>query len=187
MSNVTRMDILQQSKKLYRANGLPFPPIPAELAQQVMRISEWVYGTRADVSSPYLTEAYFRELNEGVEKDYVVFGHAGHGITSYGLHFHLVWGPLALFLQHAWGNADSDPVKDAETIARDYALADQIIRAAQQAESFRLPQRLVVYHSNLRLDSRWALLTPDSGDLVWNYPGFGQALTTALDLIGRKT
>ncbi len=183
MTNATGAEAFQEAKQLYRANSLPFPPIPAELGQQVVRISEWVYGTRTDVPSPYLMEAYIRELSEGVPQDYAVFGHAGHGSMSYGLHFHLVRGPLALFLQHAWGNADSDPVQDAEYIARDYALADQIIQAVQRTGSLRLPQRLVVYHSNLRLDSRWAWLGPDSSELVWNYPGFDQALTTALDLV----
>ena len=183
MDNTTGDQALQEARRLYDANHLPFPPIPTELAQRLVRIGEWLYGTRRDLPSPYLTEKYIHELREGVDTDYVVFGHAGHGTMSYALHFYLVQGPLALFLQHSWGNADSDPARDVETIARDYALADQIIRAVPKAASLRLPQRLVVYYSNLRMESRWALWAPGSEDPVWNYTGYRQGLAVVLDMV----
>ena len=34
--------------------------------------------------------------------DYLLLGHAGHGIQSYAIHYYVVRGPLALFLQIGW-------------------------------------------------------------------------------------
>jgi hypothetical protein len=154
MNHITPSAAFQEAMQLYETNHLPIPPLPAELTQDVVKVYEWVYGTRADVRSPYWIQPYISELETGLQPDYVVFGHAGHGIVSYALHFYLVRGPLALFLQHSWGNADSNPAKDVEYIARDYLLARKIIQAMAEAKSVRLPQQLVVYHSNLRLDSQ---------------------------------
>lgn len=105
---------------------------------------------------------------------------------SYALHFYLVRGPLALFLQHSWGNADSNPVKDVEYMTRDYLLATEIIQAMAETKLWQLSQQLVVYHSNLRLDSQWAVLTPGSSEIVWHRTQFGQVLKTVLEVIKRS-
>lgn len=173
----------QEAIQLYEANGLPIPPIPTKFTQDISRVDEWVYSTRTDLPSPYLIESYLDELQTQQRPDYVVFGRAGHGLMSYGLHFYLAQGSLALFLQHGWGNADSDPTQDVESIARDYELAEQIIEAIAQAPRIRLPLQLVIYRSNLRLIDQWGLFTVGSGEFMWRNTKPGQVLKTVLDNI----
>lgn len=173
-------DAFQESFKLYKTNHLPFPPIPTEYSKNIVKISEWVFGTRTNARSPYATNFYIEELQTDKRSNYTVFGHAGHGIMSYGLHFYLVKNSLALFLQHSWGNADSDPKKDVEIIEQDYLLANQLILAVDNHPALHLPKQLVVYQSNLRSESRWALSTGGSDSLLWNRTKLGQALETVL-------
>ena len=87
ISNTDSNDILQEAKNLYKVNHLPFPSVPDIYTKDILKISEWVYGTRINARSPYATDSYIEELLTGDKTSYVVFGHAGHGIMSYGLHF----------------------------------------------------------------------------------------------------
>ena len=53
----------------------------------------------------YMFEDYISEALIGTAPDYVAFCHAGHGMNSYAINYHLVDGPLALFVQAPWGGA----------------------------------------------------------------------------------
>src|SRR5437870_3386527 len=104
MFNKPNSATLAQAKKLFTGAGLPLPPIPMELAKQLHPPKEWVFGTRFDTPSPYAMDWYVREyLENGVSEDYLIFGHDGHGLNSYAMHYYLVRGPLAIFDQLAWG------------------------------------------------------------------------------------
>jgi hypothetical protein len=95
---------LDTVKRLFSEAGLPLPPIPSNLAPQLQPLKEWVFGTRFDTPDPYDFDWYVREyLSNAIAEDYLVFGHDGHGINSYALHYYLVRGPLAVFDQLAWG------------------------------------------------------------------------------------
>lgn len=53
MNHITPSIAFQEAIQLYEANQLPIPPVPVELTQDVVKIYEWVYGTRTYVQSPY--------------------------------------------------------------------------------------------------------------------------------------
>ena len=50
-------------------------------------------------------DTYPLEAVTGPVDDYVAVSHAGHGINSYGLNYHLVFGWIAVFVQVGWGGA----------------------------------------------------------------------------------
>jgi hypothetical protein len=181
--NMTNTDAFLEVRKKYEANQLPFPPVPSELIKNVMKINDWIYSTRANAPSPYMTSIYIDELQSGDRMDYILLGHAGHGIMSYALHFYLVKGSLALFLQHSWGNADSNPEEDIESIRQDYQLAAQLIKTVENLETLKLPTQLVIYQSNLMMKSKWALSDPGDSEFQWNITKPGQVMETVLNYL----
>ena len=90
---------------------------------------------------------------------------------------------LALFLQHSWGNADSNPTKDVESIQKDYLSAEKLIQAIEANSPIKESERLVIYLSNLRLVSKWALLADGDTDILWNQAERGKVLETVLNNI----
>lgn len=68
-------------------------------------------------------ELFFTELRTTDVDDYLLMGFDGHGLASRAMHYYLVQGPLALFLQLSWGHAFED--SDAQDVKFFY-LADSI-------------------------------------------------------------
>jgi hypothetical protein len=168
---------LAEARQLFAEEGLPFPPIPEDLAPRVVKIGPWVYGTRADIPNLYRFELFVTEVESEDVPDYVVFGHAGHGFNSWAIHHYLVHGPLALLLQLAYGGAMMDNRQMAQDMARAFAVAGDLIRAAEDAVAAgrQLPGRLTVAASNF-YGSRWTWLEGKGEDrqpkgIDWNESG----------------
>ena len=85
--------------------GLQKVFIPSSLEGEMERISDWVFGTRGDARNLYEFIAFVQEAATSNVDDYLLLGQAGHGMQSYAMHYYLVEGQLALFLQMAWGGA----------------------------------------------------------------------------------
>ncbi|MDQ3770714.1 MAG: hypothetical protein M3343_01315 [Actinomycetota bacterium] len=67
------------------------------------RIDEWAYATEdIDPTKVYRFEFPREVLTSDVE-NYVSFCHAGHGVNSYSINYHLIYGPVADFMQVGWG------------------------------------------------------------------------------------
>lgn len=158
----------EQARQQFAAERLPFPPIPAELADQGRQLGPWLFGTRPGTPSLYHLD-WFVEEAAGQPADYLLFGHAGHGINSWGMHYYLVRGPLALFLQCAWGGAYMDRAASTTALAARLTLAGQLIKAAEAAclaGRLILPKRLIVVYSDF-YGARWQLTYPGDEDGVW--------------------
>jgi len=138
---------------VFSAEGLPPPPIPEEFASALRPQGPWCWATRQiDPFAMYLFEAYPVELVASGSRNYVGISHAGHGANSYGVNYHLVRGPLALFCQAGWGGVYMDA---AETTSEVRELLDRcaaLIKVAREAEETRWNGRgrLVVRHSPFR-------------------------------------
>jgi hypothetical protein len=95
------------------------------------------------------------------------------------MHFYLVKGPAAIFLQCRWGNALDDKTRARERIEGVLALATQLIdelTAAQTEERLPSGQRLLLRFSDF-VESGWGWVgQPDS----WNAKGD----FTLIDAIG---
>jgi hypothetical protein len=81
-------------------------------------------------------------------------------VNSYGLNYHLVYGPLALFTQNLWGGVYTDRTESHARVAATFRLAADLIASS---ESYRLADhersrvQLVVAFSDFRSVSWWRL------------------------------
>ncbi|WP_433202898.1 hypothetical protein ACQP00_33175 [Dactylosporangium sp. CS-047395] len=99
---------------------LPLPPIPKPMRAQLRAVREWCWATRdIDAFAMYLFEGDFpADVLAGRVPDYVAVSHAGHGVNSYAVNYHLVCGPLAVFMQVGWGGVYTDNAAAARRLGR---------------------------------------------------------------------
>jgi hypothetical protein len=88
--------------------GLIVPPIPASLLSSFRRRDDCVFSSRVVEISPYNHDHYVKEALEPTLPDYVLVAHAGHGVNSYAISYHLAWNRLRLLLQLQWGGTYMD-------------------------------------------------------------------------------
>lgn len=116
--------------------GLPLPPVPDDLAPSLRMYSDWIFTTRSDVPAPYGFDWYVEECLAGeVTRPYCVFGHDGHGLNSAAIHFYLVRGPLALFMQIPWGGVYTGTPVDAQQVRYHFEQAANLIATLDDAQS----------------------------------------------------
>jgi hypothetical protein len=152
----------------FRDAGLRVPPLPASLAGSLVRREEWVWATREmDPDAMYMFRDYLMEALDNPVDDYVAISHAGHGVNSYALSYHLVSGPLVLFAQTHWGGAYGDPGADDEEWAAQSARIEALLPLAEAyAESWDGTQRLLVLESTMREVASCRWFTPGD-DYPW--------------------
>jgi hypothetical protein len=101
MTTPTEVSGLSQARAVFSKAELAFPAIPKDLAARLVEREPWVFSTRPLPAWTYEIDRFVDEARSGVVDDYAVLAHAGHGANSYALHYYVVRGPLALFLQLA--------------------------------------------------------------------------------------
>ncbi len=149
---------LEEARRHFAKVALPFPFIPAEMRQVFTKVDEWVYGTRSDIPWLYDIRRYVLEAATKPVGNYLLLGQAGHGIQSWAMHYYLVRGPLALFLQIAWGGAYTDKSEAAHEMSTRFAQTEELIQAievAQRQGSFQPDERIIAVFSEF-YDSFWA-------------------------------
>lgn len=142
--------VISEVQQIFTAEGLPFPPIPDEMRPAFVEVEDDVWGTRLRIPWLYDIRTYVEEVATKPVEDYVLLGHAGHGIQSYAMHYYLVRGPLAMFLQIGWSGAYTDKDKATETMSLRFTQANELIlavEAAQNKGAFRPDERLIVRDS----------------------------------------
>jgi hypothetical protein len=151
---------LEQAKQQLREAGLTFPPLPDELAAQFQRFGAWWWGTReVDQAEMY----FFGGIagGDGIESpppDYMALCHAGHGVNSYALNYHLLFRPLALILQVGWGGVYMDQADQAALFQLHCDLSAGLVELAtrvRQAQAVTTDVALVRYselHDVCRFD-----------------------------------
>jgi hypothetical protein len=122
-----------EGKALFRRNGLVFPEIPTPLRARLRRRSSWCYATRPVRNSPYNFPDWTGEALLTHPRPFALVAHAGHGMDSYALHYFLVWPPLQLFIQVAWGNAHGSPT-DASDFETSIHLANRLVTAVERSQ-----------------------------------------------------
>ena len=132
-----------EAREQFERAGLILPKVPASLLNAFHRIADWLYGSRdVDFWDMYSFSRYPMEAILGEAADYVAIGHVGHGINSYAMTYQLVYGPIACFVQSAWGGVymDSDAVT---AITREkLEKCSELVKLAERSVSPR--QRLIV-------------------------------------------
>ncbi|WP_257263269.1 hypothetical protein [Endozoicomonas sp. ONNA2] len=83
------------------ALGVPFPPLPKALTEQLVPLSEYAFGSCLTKIPLYNLEAHLDQLLNQWPSDYVMYGSSGHGFNSRALHYYLVTDRCALFIQRS--------------------------------------------------------------------------------------
>lgn len=151
------VSVLSKARTLFLSSELAFPRIPEELGARLQELEPWVFSTRPLPASPYEIRQFVEEVRSGVVDDYAVLAHAGHGVNSYALHYYLVRGTLALFLQLGWGGVYSDDVRDREHIRQCFLMVGKLLKATGKtvpAKRMAGSDRLLVVGSDL-YGSEW--------------------------------
>jgi hypothetical protein len=98
-----------EARELFEGAGLVLPTVPGSLRNRFHQIGDWLYGSRDIVFwDMYSFSKYPIEAILGETADYVAIGHVGHGINSYAITYQPVCGPIACFVQSAWGGIYMD-------------------------------------------------------------------------------
>ncbi len=151
--------LAEQLLFLFEEEGLPLPPLPEHLIPELVVVRPWLFGSREDTPGAYDLEWFVREAVEGEPPPYVLLGQDGHGVNSTAMHYYLVSGRLALFVQIPWGGAYMDKVERNAAVAVAFAGSARLVEAVRRAEE-RLAardERLIVVASEL-FGQRHALL-----------------------------
>ena len=116
MSDVTAApSTIERARALFAAEQLPFPPLSERFAAALREENPHLFATRSLEAGPYNLEIYSLEIEqESAVPDYAVVGFDGHGINSWAVHYYVVEGALALFIQLPWAGPTWMPTKAAE-------------------------------------------------------------------------
>lgn len=153
--------VFEQSQELFADYNLPMPPVPPEFQSRLLMLFDWLFGTRDDTPSPYRLSWFVDDFLQHDEPEYVLFGHDGQGVNSYAMHYYLVRGPLALFMQIGWGGAYMDNEEARLEMATYFDQAYDMIEWLDMGlkEGIISPQeRFVVVHSDFYM-ARFARMT----------------------------
>ncbi len=158
---------LAEARTTFEQAGLPLPPVPERFASALRKTGEWCFSTREiDPMGMYFFDGHIEEVQSGQAPDYVAFSHAGHGINSYALTYHLVDGPLLLMVQAPYGGgymSDSETREAIEQMQRCEAVIAAVERAKARGLSGK-PGRLCVFESTLRGLFAWGWLNQPVAD-----------------------
>jgi hypothetical protein len=153
---------VEDAEHVFKRAGLPLPPIPDRFVKNLRRIEPWCYATRQiDPMGMYFFDDYIWEAVAGKTPDYLAFSHAGHGINSYALNYHLVDGPLLLIVQAGWGGAYSRRKQDVDVVGRLFVRCAALVAAVTDTRGknlFGAVGRLCVFESEMRQSFSWGLL-----------------------------
>jgi hypothetical protein len=157
----TNQSSLDRVRELFAAEGLPFPPLPADVGGALQEVAPNVFSTRQLEASPYNLRVYSFEIQtDPAVPNYAVVGFDGHGINSWAVHYYLVEDALALFVQLAWGGAYVEPDEATRAIKGVFAWAEKLQAEVRRARSDGLIPpgwRLLVVVSQFA-ESGWAFV-----------------------------
>lgn len=97
-------------------HDLAAPPVPRLLRDKLRELNEWTFATFEPAYAPYDVDAYLGPAVQSWPDDLLLVAHDGHGISSWAIHYYLVVGPVACFLQLPWGGGLSDEQLDREAV-----------------------------------------------------------------------
>lgn len=127
---------LEEMQAQFTKEGIPLPFVPPVFEPEFRSIAPWTYGTRSSLPSAlYDISAFVEEAEESPAEEYLLIGHDGHGVNSYAIHYYLVYGPVALFFQVAWGGAYTDREKSAKLISQLFERLKNILELAEKCRN----------------------------------------------------
>lgn len=155
-------DAVRLARAEFAEAGLMFPELPPGLRNQLVRRGPWFSSTSPVDVAPFDFMNFVRSRIIHGCPEFALIGHDGHGINSWALHYAVVNGPVALFVQRSWGGALDDG-SEAASVNEGFARVGRLLNVAEGAG----PPRIVVVDSDLH-GAFWARLdTPVAHDDFW--------------------
>lgn len=146
---------LRSLEAAFVAAGLPSPPVPAAFVPLLQVFAPWWFGTRRTPGLYQGGTSLFAEADDAAVKDFLITGHAGHGLNSYAIHYFLRHEGALLLFEFAFGGVYTDPARSTADVAEAFAAAAAIVDALGSLRRRGVPRaglRLIV--SSVRL-SQW--------------------------------
>lgn len=114
--------------------GLRPPPLPPELAAGLRPTDRQspCWSTGPMPGEPYELGQHITAVSN-TSSPLAVVAHDGHGVNSLAWHVYVVQGPLACFVQSAWGGIYQDPDGDRYEIDRRMAMVIRLLSATAHA------------------------------------------------------
>lgn len=112
--------------------GIGPPPVPERFGAALRRVSSHAFATRELTMSTYNIEDWVTEQDV---PEYLVVGHAGHGVNSYAISYFLVQRNLRLFVQVGLGGVYMDVERARAAVCDGFQAAGGLIGAAERAFS----------------------------------------------------
>ncbi|XVQ08982.1 hypothetical protein ACQP1W_41580 [Spirillospora sp. CA-255316] len=156
---------IDEMRRVFREAGLGTPPVPEEMGSLVEKRERWAFATRdIDPMGMYMFLDHILEVLSGPVEDYMAVSHAGHGVNSYAVNYHLVMGPVAVFAQTGWGGVYMDAKKSAADVRTMLSRCGELLDALQELNEAqprrRYDGRLLVAQSTFRGTSLCQWITP---------------------------
>lgn len=104
------------AQQFFDSQQLVLPFIPDEKKDHIQYLDPGVYGTEKIEDSLYDLPKYLKGALSDKVHTFVLFGFAGHGISSHAMHYYAVSDHLALFFQKGFGNAQRDVQDEREKV-----------------------------------------------------------------------
>lgn len=101
-------DGMIKAQEYFREEKIDLPHIPPDEKAKIVAYQKGVYGSKIEPQSVYDIEAYVNEVLTKPTADFVIFGLAGHGVKSRGMHYYAVKENIALFIQLGYGGSSMD-------------------------------------------------------------------------------
>lgn len=163
-------------EEFFKECKLAVPFVPEEFLEKIKEQEHGVFGTRSDNTNLYDLEAFVGEVITKPVNDYIMFGISGHGVASWGMHYYIVKGNLALFLQLGYGGLSMDEKYENDRV-NDYLgslqLLFETIEEAQKNNLIEKNKRLLIVESDF-MGSGWAWIQNQPGELtqdIWHSEG----------------
>ena len=129
--------------------GVEVPPVPAKFAGALRRVEPHTFSTRPVTWSPWDVEGWASEAEREDLTDYLVIGHAGHGVNSFALSYFLVQKHLRVFIHVGLGGVYMNAQRSRLAVNEAFSGARRLVDAAA-----RSPSRMIVVATEF-YGSRW--------------------------------
>ncbi len=164
-------ELLVALAELLPRQGIPAPPVPHELVDDLEVLGRWRFGT-CPLDRPLLDiEGWIARAATAPPAPWLVLGHDGQGIMGQAVHYYLLAGPLAVLLQErldALADRPAFPILEA-AFATLPGLLDRLEQAATRGR-IAAGERWLLVWSDI-VPGRWARLRHPGDTPAWQDTG----------------
>ncbi|MET4696220.1 hypothetical protein [Endozoicomonas lisbonensis] len=168
MNSNKALQPLNQARQTMLEAGLPIPPVPRNLSDQLQCPDDARYfTTRDNIPGPWNLSWFLNEVEQKTPDHYLVFGIDGYGVESAATHYYLVENDFAIFHQSNLPTP-SHPGLEADLADQYELIAIMAVAASEAREKGKLPEnsRIVVVRP-AGMPSSWGIQPAPGQPVQW--------------------